>query len=111
VLIKLHISIGEFLMTESVENLNNETTNQPTLTIQDVQNALRIIDVAAERGAFRGAELSQVGGVRDRVAAFLETVAAAQAEVAGETEGAVEPQDAAATSVEKQPAKKANRKR
>lgn len=96
-------------MSETVETPVEETSTQPTLTIIDVQNALRIIDVAAERGAFKGAELSQVGGVRDRVAAFLESVAAAQAEVAGETEAAEEVSEPVA---EKQPAKKAtNRKR
>jgi len=44
----------------------------PQITLVDLQNALRVIDVAAERGAFKGAELTSVGSVRDKLAAFLE---------------------------------------
>lgn len=44
------------------------------ITLVDLQNALRIIDVAAERGAFKGSELTSVGSVRDKVAAFLSSV-------------------------------------
>jgi hypothetical protein len=44
----------------------------PQITLVDLQNTLRIIDVAAERGAFKGGELTSVGSVRDKLAAFLE---------------------------------------
>lgn len=47
-------------------------TEAPQVTLVDLQNALRIIDVAAERGAFKGGELTSVGSVRDKLAAFLE---------------------------------------
>jgi len=47
----------------------------PQITISDLQNILQVIDVAAQRGAFRGNELTSVGGVRDKLAAFLEAVA------------------------------------
>jgi hypothetical protein len=47
-------------------------TEAPQITLVDLQNTLRIIDVAAERGAFKGGELSSVGSVRDKLAAFLE---------------------------------------
>jgi hypothetical protein len=46
----------------------------PQIGIVDLQNALRIIDAAAERGAFRGGELTAVGATRDRFAAFLAAV-------------------------------------
>jgi hypothetical protein len=46
----------------------------PQIGIVDLQNALRIIDAAAERGAFRGSELTAVGATRDRFAAFLAAV-------------------------------------
>jgi hypothetical protein len=46
----------------------------PQITLVDLQNALRIIDFAAERGAFKGGELSSVGSVRDKIATFLESV-------------------------------------
>lgn len=43
----------------------------PELKLSDLQHTLQIIDVAATRGAFRGPELSGVGTVRDRLAAFV----------------------------------------
>lgn len=85
-------------------------TNQPTITIVDLQNILRIVDVAAERGAFRGAELTSVGTVRDRVAAFLDAVAAAQAPAEAE-EGAVTEEAPVAEEAPKPAKKAANRKR
>ena len=47
----------------------------PQITVIDLQNILQVIDVAASRGAFRGNELTSVGSVRDKLAAFLESVA------------------------------------
>jgi len=42
------------------------------LGLNDLQATIQIIDVASTRGAFRGEELTSVGGVRDRINAFLE---------------------------------------
>ena len=42
------------------------------LGLNDLQATIQIIDVASTRGAFRGEELTSVGGVRDRIGAFLE---------------------------------------
>lgn len=47
-------------------------TEAPQITLVDLQNTLRIIDVAAERGAFKGGELTSIGSIRDKLAAFLE---------------------------------------
>lgn len=44
----------------------------PQITLIDLQNALRVIDVSAERGAFKGSELTSVGAIRDKLALFLE---------------------------------------
>lgn len=41
------------------------------LSIQDMALVLRIVDLASERGAFKGAELSTVGSIRDKVAGFI----------------------------------------
>lgn len=41
------------------------------ISLADIAAALQIIDVAAKRGAFEGSELTQVGSVRDRLAAFV----------------------------------------
>jgi hypothetical protein len=63
------------------------------ITIADLDTIKNIIDLACTRGAFRGAELSQVGVVYDKLSEFLEAVieqAKAQEAsnaVAGETQG------------------------
>jgi hypothetical protein len=63
------------------------------ITIADLDTIKNIIDLACTRGAFRGAEVSQVGAVFDKLAVFLEAVVAqAKAQealnaVAGETQG------------------------
>lgn len=54
----------------------------PSISITDLENILKVIDAASERGAFKGAELSTVGGIRDKVAGFLEHVAKQRAEAA-----------------------------
>jgi uncharacterized protein YggE len=63
------------------------------ITIADLDTIKNIIDLACTRGAFRGAEISQVGAVYDKLNIFLEAVIAqakaqevANAE-AGETQG------------------------
>jgi hypothetical protein len=63
------------------------------ITIADLDTIKNIIDLASTRGAFRGAELTQVGVVYDKLSAFLEAIieqAKAQEAsnaVAGETQG------------------------
>jgi hypothetical protein len=63
------------------------------ITIADLDTIKNIIDLASTRGAFRGAELTQVGVVYDKLTVFLEAVIAqakAQEESnaeAGETQG------------------------
>ena len=53
------------------------------LNVNDIASALQIIDVVAKRGAFAGEELTQVGMLRDRLAAFVK---AAQEQAAAEQE-------------------------
>jgi hypothetical protein len=63
------------------------------ITIADLDTIKNIIDLASTRGAFRGAELTQVGVVYDKLSLFLEAVIAqakaqeASNAVAGETQG------------------------
>ena len=45
------------------------------LGVQDLQNAAQIIDIAMSRGAFRANELSNVGGIADKLTKFLQHVA------------------------------------
>ena len=42
------------------------------LSVQDVGNALQIIDECSRRGAFQGNELQSVGSVRDKLAAYVD---------------------------------------
>lgn len=64
----------------------------PQITLVDLQNTLRIVDVAAERGAFKGGELTSVGSVRDKLFAFLEASLPKEAvEAEAETETALAP--------------------
>lgn len=73
------------LMSE--ENTNNEEVQAPEVNIGDMGAILQIIDVASTRGAFKGAELSSVGAIRDRVAAFVDFYTPKKEEAeAGETE-------------------------
>jgi hypothetical protein len=63
------------------------------ITIADLDTIKNIIDLACTRGAFRGAELTQVGVVYDKLTVFLEAVIAqakaqeASNAEAGETQG------------------------
>ena len=67
--------------------------NNTQITVADLDTIKNIIDLACTRGAFRGAEVSQVGAVFDKLTEFLEAVIAqakaqeaANAE-AGQTQG------------------------
>lgn len=66
--------------TISVTGNENPQADQTQLNLNDIQNLLIIVDLATQRGAFRGPELGQIGPVFDRVAQFLQSVAPPQAE-------------------------------
>lgn len=44
----------------------------PGIGLSDIAACIQIIDIVTKRGAFEGSELSDVGTVRNRLAAFLE---------------------------------------
>lgn len=52
-------------MTEEVKN------EEVKLDLQDLAGAVRIIDIAVERGAIKGEEASVVGKVRDNLVTFV----------------------------------------
>ena len=67
-----------------------ENTTQPTqITIADLDTLKNIVDLASSRGAFRGAELTQVGVIYDKLTTFLNGVIA-QAQAQQEAEAQVE---------------------
>jgi len=51
-----------------------------SISLNDLQLLLQIVDLASNRGAFRGAELTQVGAIFDKLNAFLSFIAEQQAE-------------------------------
>ena len=59
-------------MSEKKSVEQQTPSEQVGITLNDIANVVRIIDVASQRGAFRGPELSQVGTVHDRLMKFLE---------------------------------------
>jgi hypothetical protein len=66
-----------------------ENTAQPQqITVADLDTLRAIINLAATRGAFQGAELTQVGTVYDKLTSFLNSVVA-------EVESTTEPSQSA----------------
>lgn len=58
------------------ENTTNTTTDtsapaSPSLTLGDLQAVINLIDIVSSRGAFKGAELTSVGTLRDTFDRFL----------------------------------------
>ena len=78
---------------EASAEAGQEQSVPESVNLSDLGTLLQIVDLATQRGAFRGAELSQVGAVFDKLNAFLSYVQeqqAAQNEEAGEAKAASE---------------------
>jgi len=63
-------------MNEEQQQTNNpggEVQEAPQVEVNavDVANAVKIIDAAAQRGAFQGNELTTVGSCRDRLESYI----------------------------------------
>jgi len=79
----------EAVATDPVEPAQAETTAQAEavqLQLSDLQGLAQIIDVASRRGAFKAAELADVGVLYNKLNAFLAYAAAAQAEASQQSE-------------------------
>ena len=70
------------------------------LTLPDIANALQIIDIAAQRGAYQGRELSDIGRVRDRLEQWVQENAPQPADVKPPEPPIPPPSDEGAESVE-----------
>ena len=84
-------------MAEAVENTVEETVAATeeaqvpdSISLQDLSLLANIVDLASQRGAFRGAELTQVGTVFDKLTKFLSYVAEQQQEASEGEEAAAE---------------------
>lgn len=71
-----------------MENTNTDTQ----ITIADLDVLRNIVDLACTRGAFRGAELTQVGAIYDKLTQFLSAVIEA-AKAQEESNQSAEPAD------------------
>jgi len=73
-----------------VKGEGKELRQPESISLQDLQTLLQIVDLSSQRGAFRGAELTQVGAIFDKLNTFLTYVAEQQAvqdETAASEEG------------------------
>ncbi len=86
-------------MTNEVEENAQEQQVPPSLGLGELGTLLQIVDLATQRGAFRGNELTQVGAIYDRLNSFLSYIQ--QQQEANAEEGAEEaPADAEADTGE-----------
>ena len=74
---------------ETTGPVGGESAPAPELTVQDLGNLRAIIDVAAQRGAFRAPELEAVGAAFNKLNNFLNAVAPAPQQTAEEAADAV----------------------
>jgi hypothetical protein len=86
-------------MSEEVNNTEATEEAAPVqLSLADLAAVVQIIDAASKRGAFEGAELESVGGVRNRLAAFVDASQPDPEEAAAEEadpEGREQPEEEA----------------
>lgn len=61
-------------------NMPEDQTNIEPLRFRHIKMASQIIEVAAERGAFKAEELSDVGEVYDEISRFIHSVEQSQPE-------------------------------
>jgi hypothetical protein len=52
--------------------MQSNQPSQPSLNVSDLQQAVELINICTQRGAFRADELTAVGGLYDRISAFVE---------------------------------------
>jgi hypothetical protein len=74
-------------MSDQDQTTEEEQTETAGIGMGDIAACVQIIDIVTKRGAFEGSELSEVGTVRNRLAAFL------KANKPAETEEAAEPDE------------------
>lgn len=80
--------MAEATEAQAVEQEATQAQAAPeSISLNDLGLLLNIVDLASKRGAFQGAELSQVGAIFDKLNAFLTFVAEQQAEQAQEADG------------------------
>ncbi len=86
-------------MTEEVTDAPVEATTEQeiSLTLNDIKAMVSVIDICSKRGAFEGSELETVGGLRNRILAFVEQAnpSEEEAEADPDPEGREQPESEA----------------
>lgn len=68
-------------MTEQTQEAVEQSQEQSAgLTLQHIELAIRVIDLASSRGAIRGDEMSTIGNLREIFAGFLRSAGVASSE-------------------------------
>lgn len=68
-------------MTEQTQEAVEQPQEQSAgLTLQHIELAIRVIDMASARGAIRGEEMATVGNLRETFAGFLRSAGVASPE-------------------------------
>ena len=83
----------EVTNTSAEVNTSDDVQVPESIGLQDLQVLAQIVDLASQRGAFRGNELTQVGTVFDKLSSFLNHVAEQQQAKAETEEGAEAPSE------------------
>ena len=69
---------GFFLVNNSMENTTQQITAE--ITVQDLRGLKTCLEIAVQRGAYKADEMTAIGHVYDRLAKFIATVDANQAQ-------------------------------
>lgn len=70
------------------DNTTTPENNPPSVGLADIAFLLQAIEIGVQRGAYRAEEMSSLGGVYDKVKAFIVANQPKQAEPAAETSNA-----------------------
>lgn len=75
-------------MTDTINNQTAEPEEpaKPSLNLADLVNVIQVISTCSQRGAFKAEELSSIGGLYDRLHAFLDSTGALKKPEATPTE-------------------------
>ncbi len=84
-------TVAEAVDTAAMDSMqtpptDGEVPTEQGLNLSDIRACVTIIDIVTKRGAFEGAELADVGSVRNRLDNFLKAAAEAQAPAEDEAE-------------------------
>lgn len=78
-------------VSETFSDAEAESPAVQTLTLVELDQIAQVIDLASQRGAFRGGELQAVGALFNKLTEFLGNVKAQQDAAMAEQEGADAP--------------------